>query len=304
VRVYDEPFADSSSLPTLLVSQLARRDVTVVLSGDGGDELFGGYTRYAELERQLGVKPAVLRDALGAVARTLPNSTFGRNRLLDLSRTRRGRYTAQMATPLSPREGGVASHELAAQGGPFEDLLNGLFEEAAGRDFPTQMMLVDLMSYLPGDILTKVDRASMSTSLEARVPLLDHVLAEFAVSVPSHLKMRNGTGKWLLRRAAAAVVPSFVFQKPKKGFSLPLGAWFRKDLRHRLDALLRAGSPIYHYVDRNAVRRLVMEHRIGRRDHSSMLWRLIVLDLWIGLLEAGELAQPAYVSNDLAEALV
>jgi len=301
IRACDEPFADSSALPTLLVSQLARRDVTVALSGDGGDELFGGYTRYADMLGREELGSSVLRDALGAIARRLPQATFGRNRLLDLSRSRRGRYTATVATPLLPREGGVARADLSSRSG-FEDLFDPLFAQSDERDFATQMMLVDIMSYLPGDILTKVDRMSMATSLEARVPLLGSDLVEFAVSVPSSLKMRDGTGKWLLREAVKDLLPARVLEKPKQGFAVPLGSWFRGELSHRVDALLRPGSRIYEFVDVAAVRTLVMEHRLRRRDHSSMVWRLMALDLWLGFLDAGELAKPTAVSTGLVEA--
>jgi asparagine synthase (glutamine-hydrolysing) len=298
IRACDEPFADSSALPTLLVSQLARREVTVALSGDGGDELFGGYARYADIQERDELGSSLLRDTLGAVARRLPQATFGRNRLLDLSRSRRGRYTATVATPLLPKEGGVARADLSPASG-FEELLDPLFAQASERDFTTQMMLVDIMSYLPGDILTKVDRMSMATSLEARVPLLGSDLVEFAVSVPSLLKMRDGTGKWLLREAVKDLVPARVLQKPKQGFGVPLGSWFRGALSHRVDALLRKDSRIYEFVDATAVRTLVMEHRLRRRDHSSMVWRLMALDLWLGFLDAGELAKPTAVSTGL-----
>lgn len=301
IRVFDEPFADSSALPTLLVSQLARRQVTVALSGDGGDELFGGYTRYAQMQGRAELQPASLRDALGAVARRLPHASLGRNRLLDLARSRRGRYTATVAIPLAPRDGGVARTDVASSVG-FETLLEAQFEAAGGRDFATQMMLVDIMSYLPGDILTKVDRTTMATSLEARVPLLGSDLVEFAVSVPSALKMRDGTGKWLLRNAIRDLVPPLVLQKAKKGFSVPLGAWFRGELRHRVDALLRPDAAIREYVDAAAVRGLVIEHRVGRRDHSAALWRLMALDLWLGFLDAGDLGRPSDVSTQLVEA--
>ena len=298
-RIFDEPFADSSALPTLLVSQLARRHVTVALSGDGGDELFGGYTRYNDMARRMELRPAALRRAVGAFARRMPHSSPGRNRLLDLSRERHGRYTTTMAAALPLQDGGFARANLAAEAGDFEDLLRPLFEEAAIRDFPTQMMLADIMSYLPGDILTKVDRTTMATSLEARVPLLDHKLVEFAVSLPSCLKMRDGTGKWLLRRAVTDLVPPQVLQKPKKGFSLPIGRWFRGELRHRVDALCEANGRIHEYVDPNAVRRLAAEHLSGRRDHSGLIWRLIVLDLWFGFLDSGELAQPSLTDSSI-----
>jgi asparagine synthase (glutamine-hydrolysing) len=293
VRFFDEPFADSSALPTYLVAQLAREDVTVALSGDGGDELFGGYTRYTELLGRRELRPTGLRRVLRHLARRLPHASPGRNRLLDVARTRRGRYAATVAGPLAVRDGGVALPAVERDGGALESLLDRWFDQLAGRDFATQMMLVDTMSYLPGDILTKVDRMTMAVSLEARVPLLDHRLVEFVVGLPSNLKIRHGTGKWILRQAVAPLVPPGVLEKPKQGFGVPLNRWFRKELRHRVEQLQRADSPIYEFVDRDAVRRVAAEHRMRRRDYSHMLWRLLVLDLWMGCLARGELARPS-----------
>jgi asparagine synthase (glutamine-hydrolysing) len=289
VRTYDEPFGDSSALPTLMVSQLARRHVTVALSGDGGDELFGGYTRYGEVERR-GELPTTARALARWLAVRLPHSALGRNRLLDLGRSRRGRYAATVAQALASREGGVMRAPSDALS--LDHLLDRWFSPAADRDFLTQMTLVDLESYLPGDILTKVDRASMSVSLEARVPLLDHPLVEFAVSLPGVLKRRGGVGKWILRESIRGLVPDSVFTQPKRGFAVPLVRWFRHELRHRLQALLRPDRAVYEYVDLESVVRLVREHGSGRRDHSHVLWRILVLDLWLDALSRGELGRP------------
>jgi asparagine synthase (glutamine-hydrolysing) len=295
VRFFDEPFADSSALPTYLVARLAREDVTVALSGDGGDELFGGYTRYAEVLRRRELRPAALRHVIRSVARRLPHASPGRNRLLDLARRRRARYAATVASPLTVSDGGVALPIIAGKSGTFDALLDRWFDQLEGRDFATQMMLVDTMSYLPGDILTKVDRTSMAVSLEARVPLLDHHLVEFMVALPSGLKMKDGTGKWILRRAIADLVPREVLDKPKQGFGVPLRRWFRKELRHRIERLLRADSPVYEFVDRAAVTRVATEHRLRRRDHSHLLWKLLVLDLWLRCLARGDLARSSAV---------
>jgi asparagine synthase (glutamine-hydrolysing) len=297
IRAFDEPFADSSALPTYLVSQLAREHVTVALSGDGGDELFGGYTRYLEVRgrRELPFGRHMLRS----VARSLPHVSPGRGRLLDLSWNRRGRYATTVAIPLSPSDGGVARPEMAAELGAFDQLLDPWFDEAQDRDFDAQIALVDMQSYLPGDILTKVDRMSMAVSLEARVPLLDHVVLEFAASLPSELKMRNGEGKWILRAAIDGIVPPSVLSHPKKGFAVPLVRWFRNELRHRVAQLERSDAAILEFVDARAVRRLVREHAIGRRDHSYLLWRLLALELWLGCLSRGELAQPSTRSSSL-----
>jgi asparagine synthase (glutamine-hydrolysing) len=286
---FDEPFGDSSALPTYLVSQMAREHVTVALSGDGGDELFGGYTRYAELlsRREL---PNAARAVLARVVAHLPQGARGRNRLLDMTRTLQGRYAATLAVPADVREGGVLNASLGRHIPPMDALLSAAFSPVAGRDLLAQMTAVDLVTYLPGDILTKVDRMSMSVSLEARVPLLDHHIVEFAMAMPSRMKQRNGVGKWLLREAITGLVPPRVLAHPKHGFGVPLARWFREDLRYRLDALLDPASRIAPYVDRAAVTRLVTEHRSARRDHSHLLWRLIALEVWLGALAEGRLA--------------
>ncbi len=287
VDTYDEPFGDSSALPTLLVSRLARQHVTVALSGDGGDELFGGYTRYGVMERARELRPGLARKLARATALRLAHSAYGRNKLLDLSRGRRGRYAATVAQALPVSEGGALRE--VGEGHSLDELLDRWFEPAEGRDFLTQMTLVDLASYLPGDILTKVDRASMRVSLEARVPLLDHPLVEFAVALPGRLKRRDGTGKWILREAIRGLVPDSVLTQPKHGFSVPIGSWLRGELRHRIDTLMGADRPVYEYVDYESVDRLVREHMAARRDHSHFIWRILVLDLWLVALKASTL---------------
>lgn len=281
---FDEPFADSSALPTFLVSQLARRHVTVALSGDGGDELFGGYSRYRLADQRC--LPAPARRILSSLAPLLPFGAPGRFRLANLGRTMEGRYAATVALPLLTREGGCAASALVGDAHRLETLLGGQFARVRHRDHLNQLALVDLTSYLPGDILTKVDRMSMKVSLEARVPLLDHALAEFAIALPSRLKRRDGTGKWVLREAIRPLVPAAVLEKRKQGFSVPLGAWFRGPLRHRLAAFTAPRSPLQRFVDPRAVHRVVREHLDGRRDHSAQLWRLLVLHLWLTRLEA------------------
>ena len=280
VTLFDEPFADSSALPTYFVSELARRDVTVALSGDGGDELFAGYTRYADAIRR-GTLPAAVRPLPALAGRMLPHGAYGRNRLLDLGRSWQGRYATTVAFPVAAAAGGVARQEVADQLPPFSQLLGRWFAGTEGRDRVTAMTMVDMQTYLPGDILTKVDRTSMAVSLEARVPLLDHPLVEFAASLPGALKLRDGTGKWIFRKAIQGLVPDVVLSKPKQGFAVPLDRWFRGELRGRLEAL-SAGGPALEYVDERAVTRLVHEHLRGRRDHSHQLWRVLALDLWLG----------------------
>ena len=291
VGIFDEPFADSSALPTYLVSRLARQHVTVSLSGDGGDELFGGYTRYLDSMLRPAL-PAWGRTVLRAVGRALPHIAPGRGRLLDRARSRQSAYAGTVALPLPPVDGGIAAARLVPREGEFGDILPDAFAAAGSRDFVSQMMLVDVATYLPGDILTKVDRASMAVSLEARVPLLDHALVEFALGLPAGLKIRDGTGKHVLRRTIRGLVPSEVLDHPKLGFAVPLGPWFRGPLRHRIDQLAAADGGLYDFLDRSAVRRLAREHLMRRRDHSTALWRALVLQLWLAHLDAGRLAQP------------
>jgi asparagine synthase (glutamine-hydrolysing) len=297
-RALDEPFADPSALPTFLVSHLARRDVTVALSGDGGDELFGGYTRYFEINGARPL-PRVARTMLRSVALRLPHVAYGRNRLLSLGRTMRGRYAGTVALPAREAEGGLLREAIARRALPFENTLDRWFEASPARDFMTQLMMVDVQSYLPGDILTKVDRMSMAHSLEARVPLLDHRIAEFALSLPPSLKFRDGVGKWVLRRALGDRVPASVFTRPKQGFDVPLRDWFRGPLAHRLAALGDHSSGMYEFIEPRAVRRVVDEHRSGRRDHARTIWRVLMLDHWMRLLAAGAFVRPVTISSDV-----
>jgi asparagine synthase (glutamine-hydrolysing) len=287
---FDEPFADSSAIPTLLVSRLAAEHVKVVLSGDGGDELFAGYTRYLDMQTRGAVLPTPLRKLLGAAVRRFPHGTVGRNRLLEYTRSERGRYTGMVAHPLAVADGGVARGDLVAEGYSPDQLLDRWYEQVSHRSREEQPSLVDLLSYLPGDILTKVDRMSMAASIEARVPLLDHRMVEFATSIPMSLKLRDGTGKWIFREATRGLLPDSVFEKRKQGFGVPLRPWLRRELKHRVDRLLDPGTALHEWVEPAAVARVVGEHQAGRRDHSPLLWKLIVLQLW--LQQSGNTSSP------------
>jgi asparagine synthase (glutamine-hydrolysing) len=255
--------------------------VTVVLSGDGGDELFAGYERYRHLSDRDVPIPPLARAGLRAIARRLPHGAYGRNRLLELSRSTPGRYAGLVARALDPEEGGVANPAVVRAGHDLEHLILRWWDASEGRATLDRLTLVDAQSYLPDDILTKVDRMSMAVSLEARVPVLDHHMAEFAFSLPARLKWGPSGGKHVFRRALASMLPDFVFTKRKQGFGVPLADWFRNELGGRLDALLRHDAPIYEFVRRDRVSQIIAEHRARRRDHSHMIWRLLVLDLWL-----------------------
>lgn len=294
--VYAEPFADASQIPTLLVSRLARRQVTVALSGDGGDELFGGYDRYRWAQRIAAV-PRALRRGGGALLGALPAAAW-----------------AALLAPVSPllprelREGDRADrlrklHAVLAA--PSDDALYRLlvsfwpphgvpvpgaatpprsaFDEPAppGLGFEARMMLLDGCSYLPDDILAKVDRAAMAASLETRVPLLDHRIVEFAFALPLALKMRDGRGKWLLRRVLDRYVPRSLVDRPKKGFGIPIHAWLRGPLRDWAESLLDARRLADGgFVDPAPVRQLWAEHRAGRNDWGYRLWPVLMFEAW------------------------
>jgi len=303
IQGFDEPFADSSALPTLLVSHLARERVTVALSGDGGDELFGGYTRYAEVAGMAPPAPTALRRVLRGLALMRRPGARGRAWMLTRASGDRGRYASTVAIPLSVREGGVGGAAVARWRDSLEHVLDPWFDRFGSRDFATQMMMVDLETYLPGDILTKVDRMSMAVSLEARVPLLDHHVVEFAMSLPSNLKIRQGTGKWILRQAIQGVVPASVLSKPKQGFAVPLDKWLRNELGYRIRALLRRDNRIYEWLDPEAVGRIASEHLEGTRDHQTIIWRLVVLDGWLNALGAGHLSRSQNVHEPIRRVL-
>jgi asparagine synthase (glutamine-hydrolysing) len=290
--MFDEPFSDSSAIPMFLVAQLARQSVTVALSGDGGDELFGGYTRYGKILGSKAGGGRGLRHLLSALGLMMPHIFPGRNRLVDLGRSTWGRYTATVVEPLRLDEGGVARADQPGAAAYVADQLRDRIPSDLADDFAAAIMQLDLETYLPGDILTKVDRTSMAVSLEARVPLLDFDLVDFALQIPGSWRVTANESKRLFRRAIQGIVPDSVLSRPKQGFEVPLGRWFRGALRHRIEALRNPSPELRQYVDVDAIRRLVFEHGIGRRDHSAILWRLIVLDRWLAALKEGRLGRP------------
>ncbi|MDH4037836.1 MAG: asparagine synthase (glutamine-hydrolyzing) [Candidatus Krumholzibacteria bacterium] len=284
VRQFDEPFSDSSMIPTYYVSRLARRHVTVALSGDGGDELFAGYLRYLDAPevRAANRVPAVLRDAiLGPVTGAMPAGARGIDRLRNLMGGADDQYVRHMS-------GGISRtlHEV------FEaDFLRGIEDPARvaapflasvrDADPLSRRQYLDTHTYLPGDILTKVDRASMMVSLEARAPLLDHVLAEFAATIPVGLRMKGMTTKYILKKVAERLMPAELVHRPKMGFAVPVAFWLRKEWAARSDDLVRGERALARGTFRQEyLNRIMDEHRAGKRDNSAMIWRLMILELW------------------------
>jgi asparagine synthase (glutamine-hydrolysing) len=299
--LYDEPFADSSQIPTYLVSALARQNVTVSLSGDGGDELFGGYTHYIRapwLWRSMRAVPVPIRRAFAASLSwpSIPayNRLFGGRRQIASEGSRAGTSGEQVhkfaqafaATDPWALHRHFASHWKA----PIELVLNGeeppsIFSNAsrpALSDLVARMLVTDALTYLPDDILTKVDRASMGVSLEARVPILDHRVVEFACRLPMHLKIRKGRGKWLLRQVLYRYVPPGLIERPKMGFAAPIGSWLRGPLRAWAESLLAKDRLVREgYFRPEPVRKVWREHLAGHRSAQDMLWNVLMFQAWL-----------------------
>jgi len=292
--LYDEPYADSSAIPTYRVCQLARRHVTVALSGDGGDESFGGYRRYLlhlNEERFRAALPLGLRQPLfGTLARLYPKADWAprfvraKSTFQALARDTVNAYMHSVS---------IFRDDMRPQlySGAFKRQLGGyrtaeLFNEHAARaqtDDPLSLIqYLDLQTYLVGDINTKVDRASMAHALEVREPLMDHPLVEWLASLPSHLKVRGGEGKWLLKKSMEPHLPHDVMYRPKMGFAVPLVRWFRGPLRARVrSALLDGELGRTGYFEHRYLEHLVDAHTSGRRDYSGPLWSLMMFEAFL-----------------------
>ena len=286
VSHFDEPFADSSAIPTWYVSEMARRHVTVVLSGDGGDELFGGYDRYVPHPRVVAFdrySPRALRQVAAIAAARLPHGVRGKNFLRHVGRDEQGRYLDAIRFFGADEKPDLLSVELqrAIEGPDPETRLARHFERFAHLPWPSQMMRFDAETYLPEDVLTKVDRMSMAHSIESRVPLLDNEVIEFASSLPASMKIKGGRRKHVLKEVAAALLPAEILNRPKQGFGVPLGQWFRGNLRELFaDTLLAPATLQRGYFQPAFIRRVVTEHLAGTRDHTLQLWQLVVFERW------------------------
>jgi asparagine synthase (glutamine-hydrolysing) len=284
---FDEPFADPSAIPTFMVSKLARDHVTVALSGDGGDELFAGYTHYLvhESRRAFSALPKALRaGVLRPLSYRLPHGAWGRNYLHNISLDPIDRYLDSLSyfTELGKESLYTSDFQKALQ---TKDQVARMFREYASRvktnEPLDQLLYIDGKTYLPGDILTKVDRMSMATSLEVRVPLLDHKLIEFVSKVPADLKLAGTETKHLLKRVARDLIPSEILDRPKQGFGIPLEEWINDQLRDQIRDTLREPRTLQRgYLNPNYVDLILDEHHKGRRDHSFNLWGLLILELW------------------------
>jgi asparagine synthase (glutamine-hydrolysing) len=293
-RIYDEPFADSSQIPTTLVSRLARQHVTVALAGDGGDELFAGYPRYAitaALWRRINGLPMGLRAAVASALRCASPQAWDRVfALLPAARRQsiNGRRIHRLAQLLVSSTLAEMYVRLMSQWQPEEELVHGVSRSIIDRLRWTaqgtpveQMRRWDVGQYLPDDLLVKVDRAAMSASLESRAPLLDHRVVELAFALPERMLVREGQGKWILRRVLDRYVPRELIERPKAGFAVPLAQWLRGPLRawarHLLDpARLKAQGQL----DADKITLLWNQHQSGGFDRSYYLWNVIAFEAW------------------------
>jgi asparagine synthase (glutamine-hydrolysing) len=312
-RLYDEPYADSSAIPTYRVCQLARRHVTVALSGDGGDESFGGYRRYRlhlMEERLRSTLPLALRRPLfGLLGRAYPKLDWAprvlraKTTFEGLSRTAVEAYFHAMSTFRAPMRRQLFSRRLRAELGGYDAL--EVFQRHAVRA-PTEdplalIQYLDLKTYLIGDINTKVDRASMAHALEVREPLMDHPLVEWLAQLPASLKIRGQEGKYLLKKAMEPLLPHEIMYRPKMGFSVPLARWFRGPLRERMrDSVLGPRLADTGWFERDYLDHLVSAHLAGARDYSAPLWTLIMFDAFLRTLEGSQATASAAPAVALA----
>ncbi len=280
-QMYDEPFADSSQIPTALVMRMARQQVTVALSGDAGDELFGGYSRYQRVQQWWGKRervPAGLQGPLRACARVAASllsgpraekfgkleQVLGAENMVAFYR----QFVSYWQDPASVVKGATEPASAFSQA-PLDSLLD-------------TMMAIDTVSYLPDDILVKVDRAAMAVSLETRVPLLDHRVYEFAWSLDEKYKLRGGDSKWILKQLLYRHVPQQMLDRPKKGFSVPMGQWLRGPLRQWGEQLLAVPRlEAQNLLDAQRVREVWMQHQSGQVDNSARLWGILMLQAWL-----------------------
>jgi asparagine synthase (glutamine-hydrolysing) len=280
----EEPFGDSSMLPTYYISCLARKHVTVALSGDGGDEAFAGYERYRMHLQDRShdwIPQWAGRLYRRGIHPLIPYKVPGRSLAYSISLPWQDRYTEGVSFQPFQREMALLSEDFVGTAQPLE-LFREYLDNAPAHDPLGRVLYLDSKTYLPGDILTKVDRMSMLTSLEARVPMLDHVFLEWVTSLTPEWKMRGGSQKYILRKLAERVgVPKEVLYRPKQGFALPLGHWMRNELKDLiLNVMLDPVTLQRGYFNPSGVQRLLDEHFQGRRDHSARIWRLFMFELW------------------------
>lgn len=283
---YDEPFADSSAIPTYYVSKFAREFVTVVLSGDGGDELFVGYDSYQRMKNMqtFNVLPNLLSKYFwGGVHKIIPNSMKGKGAAYYLSKPKHS-FPAFLSIWQMAERKRLFRKEFweTIKESPAESRRFAYFTNKESLDFLFNMQKMDMQKYMVDDILTKVDRASMVNSLEVRVPILDHEFAELTATIPSTLKLKGKAKKYIFKKAMKDYLPESILSHKKQGFTTPLKSWFKDDLKEYVnDRLINTNGPLYDYLNPKYVKKIVNEHSSGMRDFNDKIWSLLFLDQWL-----------------------
>ncbi|MBU0993961.1 MAG: asparagine synthase (glutamine-hydrolyzing) [Proteobacteria bacterium] len=283
---FDEPFADSSAIPTYYVSKMTRKHVTVSLSGDGGDELFAGYDRYfpGSLYKRASAIPQRLRKWVFLnIASWMPEWFPGINTLRHLACDETGRYLRSISKGIATTHDAVFSDELMAILATTDPtpVMRNYLRTVSNFSMLTKQQYLDLKTYLPGDILTKVDRMSMLVSLEARVPFLDHKFVEFAATIPPEVLIKNNDPKYLLKKTAERLLPREVIYRPKRGFAVPIEDWLREEWKEiSEDLVLSKNSYVQRFFNPKFVNRMFSEHKLKRRNHDYLIWTLMVLEMW------------------------
>ena len=292
---YDEPFSDTAQIPTFLVSQLTRKEVTVALSGDGGDELFAGYNRYFKVEkkwRRVAGMPEAIRPALSKVLGMLPHLfdkllPLASRKIFDISKKLR-----RLSESFAWNNGDALNrHLLSRWGDPMAIVPHAVLEpkgafwdDTLAKDLPdlvTRLQFTDIVTNIPDQVLTRFDRASMAVSLEVRVPILDHRVVEFAWSLPRHMKIRDGERKWILRQILYKYVPKKLIERPKMGFGIPLDGWLRGPLRDWAEDLLSERSlQETGVLNPLPIRKKWSQHLAGTHDFKKQLWSVLMLQAW------------------------
>ncbi|MEO6683134.1 MAG: asparagine synthase (glutamine-hydrolyzing) [Ginsengibacter sp.] len=287
VQAYDEPFADASAIPTYYVSKLARQFVKVALSGDGGDELFVGYTGYSKFNKINSIpiifnNPFFNKMIYGNIRKLLPDSTKGKGLLYLLSQNKKHSYAH--ITTFSPKERNRLLHKNSLPVGKknAEDFKTKILNKNIDYDYITNLQYLDIQTYMVDNILTKVDRASMMNSLEVRVPFLDHKFAELSFKIPLKMKFKMNVKKHILKKAMKNYLPEKILHQPKKGFGVPLSSWINGNLKEYVhDTLLSSRSLLSDHLDRKFIKEVVVNHQKGQRDFQSKIWSLLVYEEWL-----------------------
>ncbi|MDI6781739.1 MAG: asparagine synthase (glutamine-hydrolyzing) [bacterium] len=286
IHHFDEPFADSSAIPTYYVSQAAKKRVTVALSGDGGDEFFAGYTSYYDdifEDRVRNIIPTFIKRSLRPLLNHYPDFLPAKSYLSNVCSSFEEAFMLSRSTGMPEIQQKIYSQEFISKITGYDSfsVLEPYLKRSKGWDTLSRAQYIDAKTYLPDDILVKVDRMSMAVSLEVRAPFLDHKLIEFVGSIPSNLRLHNGILKYILKRSMEGILPQEILKRKKKGFSVPISMWFKKELKTMMEEILFSPRASQRgYFNPYYVRMMWEDHQKGIKDFSSQFWCLLMLELW------------------------